>query len=115
LQAEKSFCDKYKIVPKNTPEILVIRENRVAGYYSQLNSVSEADEESILDFIDISLESVNPLAPYKSIPIADPASCCNFIFLSGDNIGDIHGIYHRQNKTKFGHVHYKVWSIIEFL
>ena len=101
---EPEFCKEQKI--REMPDILAFRNRKVFSYFTQKFDVSEADDDTLFEFVD-DLAEINPLRKHVLPPVTDVSICCDALLVSGEDIrGRGDGVYRKENITKFGHVHY---------
>ena len=65
---ERDYCDSFRL--HDVPEVLVFRENKVAGYFSQKHDMDDFNLESMIAVID-DLNHVNPMAAHYTNPKAN--------------------------------------------
>ena len=101
--ANSNFCFDKGL--EELPEILVYSRGEIIAYYSQSYDMDDLTYEALLHFLtDLNERTSFELNPkFGEINVRD---CCESLLISGEQIGDTFGIYHRSDDTKFGNVHY---------
>lgn len=101
--ANSNFCFDQGL--EELPEILVYRRGKVIAYYSQSNDMADFTYQAFLAFLtDINERTSLQFNPkFGEINVHD---CCKAVLVSGEQIGDTFGTYHRSDDTKFGNINY---------
>ena len=101
--ANKNFCLDQGL--EELPEILVYGRGEIIAYYSQSHDMDDLTYEALLQFLtDLNEQTALVDGPkFGEFKVED---CCQSLLVSGQQIGDTFGIYHRSDDTKFGNIHY---------
>jgi len=76
------FCEEHLIT--ETPEVLILRENKVFSYFTQKRDISDFDEKHLIEFLE-ELEGSNLQVKHQKNPKFNISSCCEVITVIADN------------------------------